>query len=194
MRFCYRFPQANTFKTNLANYDKPLVSWQTYHAKRGERMEKIAQKFGINVSQLRDVNDIPNGRKLNGAQSILVPNSATNPNSSPVDTDSSQPTTISDTSASSKENQTHTVTPKETLASIGREYHVSVKKLIAFNHLQKPTVKAGQVITIPSVANEKSTKKQKQNTESTVLSRDKKAQDAKKPSINKKNAKHKAGK
>jgi membrane-bound lytic murein transglycosylase D len=78
---------ANTFKENLANYNKPLVSWQTYHAKRGERMDKIAQKFGINVSQLRDVNDLSSGKKLSGAQPMLVPNSAGNPDSSPVDTD-----------------------------------------------------------------------------------------------------------
>ena len=30
---------AQTFTDNLSNYDKPLVSWQAYHAKRGERME-----------------------------------------------------------------------------------------------------------------------------------------------------------
>lgn len=81
---------ANTFKTNLANYDKPLVSWQTYHAKRGERMDKIAQKFGINVSQLRDVNDISSGKKLSGSQPILVPNSAGNLNNIPIDTNASQ--------------------------------------------------------------------------------------------------------
>jgi len=82
---------ANTFKTNLASYDKPLVSWQTYHAKRGERMDKIAQKFGINVSQLRDVNDISSVKKLSGSQPILVPNSAGNPDNTPVDTNATQP-------------------------------------------------------------------------------------------------------
>lgn len=82
---------ANTFKTNLASYDKPLVSWQTYHAKRGERMDKIAQKFGINLSQLRDVNDISSGKKLIGSQPILVPNSAGNPDNTPVDTNATQP-------------------------------------------------------------------------------------------------------
>ena len=76
---------ATIFKTNLTTYDKPLVSWQTYHAKRGERMDKIAQKFGINVSQLRDVNDISNGKKLSGSQSILVPNSESNSDNSPID-------------------------------------------------------------------------------------------------------------
>ena len=81
---------ANTFKINLANYDKPLVSWQTYHAKRGERMDKIAQKFGINVSQLRDVNDISSGKKISSSQSLLVPNSAGNPDITPVDTNNPQ--------------------------------------------------------------------------------------------------------
>ncbi|MEN9725093.1 MAG: hypothetical protein RLZZ98_602, partial [Pseudomonadota bacterium] len=73
---------ANTFKENLANYDKPLVSWQTYHAKRGERMDKIAQKFGINVAELRDINNMPNG-KIKGSQAIMVPNA--NDNAAPID-------------------------------------------------------------------------------------------------------------
>ncbi|MFZ9643013.1 MAG: transglycosylase SLT domain-containing protein [Candidatus Methylopumilus sp.] len=101
---------ANTFKTNLANYDKPLVSWQTYHAKRGERMDKIAQKFGINVAQLRDINDIPNGKKLNGAQAILVPNSAKNPDDTPIDTSTTQPSTVDDNVGN---NQSHKKTGKK---------------------------------------------------------------------------------
>ena len=81
---------ANTFSINLASYNKPLVSWQTYHAKRGERMDKIAQKFGINVIQLRDINDISSGKKLSGAQSILVPNRLGNTDSTPVDTNAAR--------------------------------------------------------------------------------------------------------
>jgi membrane-bound lytic murein transglycosylase D len=73
---------ANTFRENVANYNKPLVSWQTYHAKRGERVDKIAQKFGINVAELRDINNMPNG-KIKGSQPIMVPNA--NDNTTPVD-------------------------------------------------------------------------------------------------------------
>lgn len=65
---------AQTFRTNLANYNKPLVSWQTYFAKRGERMDKIASKFGIHVGQLRDVNDLPAQNKIKKTSTILVPN------------------------------------------------------------------------------------------------------------------------
>ena len=50
---------AQTFRDNLATYNKPLVSWQTYFAKRGERMENLATKFGIQLSQLRNINNLP---------------------------------------------------------------------------------------------------------------------------------------
>ena len=65
---------AQTFKNNLATYDKPLVSWQTYYAKRGERMDKIASKFGIQVGQLRNVNNLPSQNKIKKSSTILVPN------------------------------------------------------------------------------------------------------------------------
>lgn len=65
---------ARTFRSNLATYDKPLVSWRTYYAKRGELMDKIATKFGIKVAQLRDVNDLPAQKKITNSSTILVPN------------------------------------------------------------------------------------------------------------------------
>ncbi len=65
---------AQTFRTNLENYNKPLVSWKTYFAKRGEKLEKIARKFGIHVSKLRDVNDLPAQNKIKKPATILVPN------------------------------------------------------------------------------------------------------------------------
>lgn len=65
---------AQTFRNNLASYNKPLVSWQTYLAKRGERMENIATKFGIQVGVLRDVNNLPAQKKIKNSSTILVPN------------------------------------------------------------------------------------------------------------------------
>lgn len=65
---------AQNFRTNLENYNKPLVSWKTYFAKKGERLEKIADKFGIHVSKLRDVNDLPAQSKIKKTATILVPN------------------------------------------------------------------------------------------------------------------------
>jgi membrane-bound lytic murein transglycosylase D len=65
---------AQTFRNNLAGYDKPLVSWRTYFAKRGERMESIASKFGMQLSQLRIVNNLPSQNKIKNSSTILVPN------------------------------------------------------------------------------------------------------------------------
>ena len=65
---------AQTFRSNLAGYDKPLVSWRTYFAKRGERMENIASKFGMQLSQLRIVNNLPSLNKIKNSATILVPN------------------------------------------------------------------------------------------------------------------------
>ena len=65
---------AQTFRNNLAGYDKPLVSWRTYLAKRGERMESIASKFGMQLSQLRIVNNLPSQNKIKNSATILVPN------------------------------------------------------------------------------------------------------------------------
>ncbi len=64
---------ADRFAENLANYDKPLTNWQTYYAKRGERMDNIAKKFGIQVSQLRNINDLPVRNKFRYPQTLLVP-------------------------------------------------------------------------------------------------------------------------
>lgn len=64
---------AQTFRNNLAVYDKPLVSWRTYFAKRGERMENIASKFGIQVAKLRNANNLPSESKIKKSATILVP-------------------------------------------------------------------------------------------------------------------------
>ena len=65
---------AQTFRSNLASFDRPLVSWKTYFAKRGERVESIAAKFGIKLDKLRDINDLPMLNKIKNSATILVPN------------------------------------------------------------------------------------------------------------------------
>src|SRR6185436_15883654 len=49
--------KADTFKENLENYDKPLVTWTTYMAKRGEAVDTIAKRHGVAAAQLRAAND-----------------------------------------------------------------------------------------------------------------------------------------
>jgi len=135
---------AQTFRTNLANYEKPLVNWQTYQAKRGESMDKIANKFGMNLAQLRDVNDLSSQAKMKKSTTILVPKSDAN--------DDAPLTVIEDHEienvAPQKQTITHKVKKGEVMQSIAKYYGVSVKQILAANALRNGKLKTGQVLSI----------------------------------------------
>jgi membrane-bound lytic murein transglycosylase D len=142
---------AEVFKDNLANYDKPLVSWQTYHAKRGERAESIARKFGINLAQLKDINDLPNRDKIAGARPLLVPSNGSTAVDAPINTVepiNTQPELNNSDSSSKSTTKVHIVKNKESIAAIAKHYGISAKSLVAVNHLKNGRVKAGQKLVI----------------------------------------------
>ena len=152
---------AERFIENLAGYDKPLTNWQTYNAKRGERMENIAQKFGIDVSQLRHVNSLSSAKQLRNAQPVLVPanyslneqassiNAIEMENNNTIAAEEDKDKTII---VKSQQKQASPVTYKvkrgDTLQSLARKYETSTKELMQFNQLKTNKVFAGQLIKI----------------------------------------------
>ncbi|MEI8363300.1 MAG: transglycosylase SLT domain-containing protein [Betaproteobacteria bacterium] len=187
---------AQTFRNNLATYDKPLVSWKTYFAKRGERLESIASKFGMQLTQLRNVNNLSAQNKIKNSSTILVPNgNSTEFNTTkPILTknvDAITPTELSDSFTANQnadnidltstennnalniaeknkaENEparqhsvTHKVKKGENMQSIAKHYGVTVKQIMASSALKNNRVKAGQLLTIASNENEKTSKHQ----------------------------------
>ena len=168
---------AQTFRDNLANYNKPLVSWKTYLAKRGERMEKIAAKFGIQLSKLRTVNNLPNQNKIKKSSTILVPNGNQTdftPTGSAVktaDANSAYPldpalshsadaalteknplNSIDETEPSKADNVTHTVKKGETIFAIAKLYQVSIDDIVTANGLANQDIKIGQTLSINNAA------------------------------------------
>ena len=169
---------AQTFRDNLANYNKPLVSWKTYLAKRGERMEKIAAKFGIQLSKLRNVNNLPNQNKIKKSSTILVPNgnktdftpnsnalktADANNNAYPLDpslTHSAEanlaeknPLNSTDQTEPSKANNvTHIVKKGETIFAIAKLYQVSIDDIVTPNGLANQDIKIGQTLSINNPA------------------------------------------
>lgn len=186
---------AQTFRTNLANYDKPLVSWRTYFAKRGEHIDKIASKFGIQVSQLRNVNNLPAQKKIKTASTILVPNgnrtdfnktSATSLTPAELNNDlsfkqnvgniemASTQDTVSEPTNNHQDDKpvtqrkvTHKVKKGEGLQSIAKRYGVSVKQIMATNSLKTHRVKAGQLLAISTEVAEKTTEATSNHSENT---------------------------
>jgi LysM domain. len=67
--------KVDTFSNNLQNYDRPLVTWQVYAAKIGERISTIAKKFGVTVAWLKEHNPIQLSRKgkLTSDHALMVP-------------------------------------------------------------------------------------------------------------------------
>ena len=167
---------AQTFRDNLANYNKPLVSWKTYLAKRGERMEKIASKFGIQLSKLRNVNNLPNQKQIKKTSTILVPNGNQTdftPNSiavktayansnyplDPILTNSDAALTEKNSLNSADEKEpsksdyvTHLVKKGETIFAIAKLYQVSKGDIVSANGLANQDIKIGQTLRIDNTA------------------------------------------
>ena len=154
---------AERFVENLASYDKPLTKWQTYNAKRGERMENIAHKFGINVSQLRNVNSLSSAKQLRNAQAVLVPADYTlNERASSINTlemenySANAVNEDNDNDAKNGQKQlspvSHKVKRGDTLQSLARKYETSTKELMQFNELKTNKVFPGQIIKINHLA------------------------------------------
>ncbi|MFM2434274.1 MAG: hypothetical protein RL063_253 [Pseudomonadota bacterium] len=171
---------AQAFRTNLAGYNKPLVSWKTYFAKRGERMESIASKFGIKLGQLRDVNDLPDQKKIRNSSTILVPINndgvstakvaatdtkiyvsgsdvvkevSSEQNSANIDLDSADSKVSRQDEA--RPSKHHSVKKGENLLSIAKHYDTSVKELMTLNSLKNKHVKTGQLLMITSAPHSK---------------------------------------
>ena len=62
------------FNTNLEQNNTPLSHWQSYSFQKTDRLDRVAARFGISLSQLKTVNGIDGkwGRVLPG-RSLLVP-------------------------------------------------------------------------------------------------------------------------
>jgi membrane-bound lytic murein transglycosylase D len=61
------------FERNLRAHDKPLVSWQAYTVKRSDKPEGIAARYGMSVTELKEVNRIPPAKKIVAGQTLMVP-------------------------------------------------------------------------------------------------------------------------
>lgn len=65
--------QVSTFVSNMENHEQPLLSWQTYSTRSGERIEQIAARFGISPERLRAVNGLPPRARPAAGYTLLVP-------------------------------------------------------------------------------------------------------------------------
>jgi membrane-bound lytic murein transglycosylase D len=121
------------FEANLEAYDKPLVSWTTYAAKRGESLDAIAKRHGLTPAELRAANDtakIDKKGRLRAAGPVMVPirAGAAVAKAAPV----AQPAAAAQAKAQAK---TYVVRSGDTLYAIAQRFHTGVDALLALNKL-----------------------------------------------------------
>ncbi|MBK7898350.1 MAG: transglycosylase SLT domain-containing protein [Azonexus sp.] len=62
-----------TFQANLESHAAPLSRWQAYTVKPGERLEKLAPRFGISAAELREANGLGGRTRPAAGSMLLVP-------------------------------------------------------------------------------------------------------------------------
>lgn len=150
---------AERFTNNLENYNKPLSSWQTYQARRGERMDNIAKKFGINVSQFRDVNSLSDAKKIRNSQAVLVPVSFST-RAQPIQEETIQlenngtvnKSVDKDDELTFARPASYKVKKGDTLESLADKYDTNARTLMQINHLKSSKLKTGQVIKLSTAS------------------------------------------
>jgi membrane-bound lytic murein transglycosylase D len=157
--------KVDTFKENLESYDKPLVSWTTYNARRGESLDAIARKHGVAVSQLKSANDgfrLDRRGRLMAAGQVLVPIKglavAAAPTPAPkaaapaVRTASlSLPTaSVGNAARSVSAVKTYTVRAGDTLYSIAQKFGTALDALMRVNRLTaRSVIQPGLTLRLP---------------------------------------------
>lgn len=151
-----------TFRTNLASYEMPLVNWQIYRTKKGERLDHLAPRFGLTLKKLKSVNSLSARASLSEGDALLVPlNGETAENEETREFEAVNmhlhPT---GRAPQDKASLKYTVHSGDTLDKLAARYHVSVASLRSWNG-QTKHVRVGQKLTIHQDAAEASPRHEK---------------------------------
>ncbi|QLG88633.1 LysM peptidoglycan-binding domain-containing protein [Chitinibacter bivalviorum] len=160
--------QVPVFERNLAAYDQPLLNWQPYVTKHGDRVEDLASTFGISEDQLRDINDIGSKERVAAGKMILVPKVAgidiserqtlaalhENRNGEAIDTgEKDTPKPVIKVARDGSHGREHKVAKGDTLFNIAKRYDLSVAELKAMNNLKGNQVALGESLTVGNASN-----------------------------------------
>lgn len=153
--------RAELFRENLENYDQPLVSWTTYHAKRGESLDAIARRHGISMGALRLANEtarLDRRGRLRASGPVLVPMrtpsklAPAKPATPTRVAALSVPTAAAGPAARGAvaSTRTYVVRAGDTIYGIARRFGTAVDTLLHLNHLgARSVIQPGLKLRLP---------------------------------------------
>ncbi|MES2770490.1 MAG: transglycosylase SLT domain-containing protein [Pseudomonadota bacterium] len=148
-----------TFTNNLERYqeeDKPLSSWQAYTLRSGEKIEKVAPRFGMSLANLKAVNGITGRIKVRAGQTLLVAGrddgeldmSALDQPIQPI-TPRLNANNAGETASATKTPRSHLVSKGDTLKTLAKRYQLSVLELKQANRLKSEKLIVGTRLNLP---------------------------------------------
>ncbi len=129
---------------------------QTYRIRRGDTLSTIARRYRTTVAYLRDINDMPRGRKLRINARLLVPD-RTPLREKRARTASVKKSSSRRQSASSSDGKFHVVQSGESLYSIAARYNTTISALRKLNNIRNGRLlRAGSRLLVPYGKDDKS--------------------------------------
>ncbi|MCP9851105.1 LysM peptidoglycan-binding domain-containing protein [Cyanobium sp. Morenito 9A2] len=112
----------------------------TYTVKPGDTLSELADRFGVSVERLKQLNGLQSASDLQAGSKLVVPGAA-KPSTA----------TAAKTKPVTKGAKEHVVQPGETLSQIAETYGVSVDRLTALNNIKEPNaIPAGSRLKLSS--------------------------------------------
>lgn len=146
--------KVDTFMANLENHqnsDQPLSTWQSYTFRAGDKLERIAPRFGMTVANLKAINGIKGRIRITPGFTLLVP---ARDGATPDDMAAlpAQPR-LPDADPVPRENaRSHIVRKGETLFTVARRHGISVAELKRINRLRSDRVAPGSKLALADSA------------------------------------------
>ena len=134
--------KAKLFLANLEGHDQPLVSWQIYTLKPGDKLEHIAAKSGISLARLKQVNGIGRRTKVAPGYQLMLPLKGASLEPLPA---MYQPPPARESRVVVRK-LSYTVKRGDTLPAIAQRYKVSAEDLRRWNQIGR--LAAGQRLVI----------------------------------------------
>src|SRR5512139_156628 len=138
--------RAATFQSNLEAHGPKLTTWQSYTIGKEDRLEKIAQRFGIALAQLKEVNSIPARLRSLVGLTILVPDNQEVPGGNVGAAGFAAPPSPEPSIVATVVK--HVVRAGETLAGIAQRYRTTVAQLARSNNIRNGKVLIGQTLVV----------------------------------------------
>ena len=145
--------KAKIFLANLEVHNQPLVSWQKYTLKRGDKLAHLASTHGISLARLKQINGIGQRTKVGPGYQLLLPKQGALLEPLPV---MFQPPAAAGAGIAVRK-LSYTVKRGDTLFQIARRYDVSMDDLRRWNKIGRLTAGQRLVIEVRQATPAKST-------------------------------------